>query len=130
LAEQLTEMGQTAGQIANYRTTVNFDYWRSRCEAERTENAIQAREIIYKGNAAFEETALEEARDYYEDGMARWRVLIDANPLLADDPITSDDLIKVIQRYKTILKQLDEPMPEDFVLQEYWDEHKPDDAED
>ena len=43
LAQQLGETSQRARQIANYRMTVNYDYWKARCEAEQTENATTAR---------------------------------------------------------------------------------------
>ena len=61
--------------------------------------------------------------------MQRWRAVIDSSTVLAEDSITADDLVKVIQRYYTILKQLDEPVPEDFILQDFWEEHKPEDYE-
>ncbi|MCA9102004.1 MAG: hypothetical protein KDA63_12665 [Planctomycetales bacterium] len=129
LAEQLTEMSQRAGQISGYRMTVNFDYWRDRCAAEQTEDASIAREQIYEGNAAFEEAEFEVAREKYEEGMRRWRAVMDASPTLADDNITAEDLVEVIKRYRRILKQLDEPVPDDFVLADFWEVHKPDDYE-
>lgn len=129
LAQRLTNMARLASQISSYRMTVNYDYWKARCEAEMTADAIQARENIYKGNASFEESDLETARTFFEEGMTRWRAVIDASQILREDGITADDLVEVIKRYKIILKQLDEPMPEDFVLKDFWEEHKPSDYE-
>jgi hypothetical protein len=40
---------------------------------------------------------------------------------LREDPLTADDIVEVIDRYRKLLEQLDEPFPSPFVLQDVID---------
>jgi hypothetical protein len=47
-----------------------------------------------------------------------WREVLDASQVLRDDQITKDDLNEVVDRYRKLLEQLDEPFPSSFPLQD------------
>ena len=44
---------------------------------------------------------------------------------MRNDGIVGEDIYRVIVNYHELLKQLDEPFPKDFVLQEVIEEHEP-----
>ncbi len=124
LAKQAMEAEQTANYISRYRQIVNFEYWRSRAEVEQTEEAVAARKYIYQGEQAFAEADLQTARENYDLGLATWRKLLDKFPILVTDENAGEDLMPVIERYRELLGQLDEKMPEPFILQDIIDRHQ------
>lgn len=107
--------------IGRYRQIVNFEYWRMRCDLERTDVADRAHELIYNGNQAFIDTELETAEAAYAEGMTYWRQLIDRFPELLDARDEGEDLMHVITNYGRILDSQDKPFPEDFILQDVVD---------
>jgi hypothetical protein len=122
LAEQLKEIEQRLTIIRRYRQIVNFEYWRLRAEVEQNDETLTARKLIYQGDRAFENGDLTTARDLYEKGLAAWRKVLDRFPALLDEGTTGEDLLLVIQRYQQILGQLDEKMPQPFILQDVIDQ--------
>ncbi len=108
--------------IDTSRNEVNYRYWKVRCQAEITDDALSARRLLYEGDRAYDEGAdLQTARKSYEAGLKRWRALFDQFPMLIEDGITGDELLAVIARYKEILNKSDEPFPNPFVLQDLLD---------
>jgi len=118
LANQYVEASETAEIIGRYRDIVNFDYWRAACEAEVTEAALTAREQTWRAAREFEAARLQNARKAYEEAFAAWRVVLDASAEIRNDPIGNDELAEVIDAYRRVLEQLDEPFPSPFVLQD------------
>ncbi|NDC63519.1 MAG: hypothetical protein EBZ59_05925 [Planctomycetia bacterium] len=121
LLRQLQEARETAQIIERYRAIVNFDFWRDTCEAEVTEPALRAREATWRADRDFENARLQSARKAYEESFAAWREVFDSFPNLQQDFVTADELGDVIDRYRKVLEQLDEPFPNPFVLQEIID---------
>jgi hypothetical protein len=124
-ALQLAEAAMTADTLAriidNERSIVNFEYWRLRCEMERTDDALEARKLIFEAEQEFTATHLVAAGEKYEAGLAKWRQVLDAFPALLDESIEMEDLAETISRYREALHQLDKPFPEDFILQDVLD---------
>jgi hypothetical protein len=118
LLRQYVEAQETADIIDRYREIVNFDVWRATCEAEVTEPAIKAREAMWRAEREFENARLQTAKQAYEESFAAWREVLDASPVLRKDQITKDDLNEVVDRYRKLLEQLDEPFPKSFPLQD------------
>ena len=118
LLRQYTEAKETADIIDRYREIVNFDVWRATCEAEVTEPAIKAREATWRAEKDFENAKLQPAKQAYEEAFAAWREVLDASPVLSADQITKDDINEVVDRYRKLLEQLDEPFPKSFPLQD------------
>lgn len=115
LAERLSNQELMSSRISHYRSIINYEYWRVRCEAEQTKTAVDAREFLYKAKQAHDAADLETARALYESSWQQWRKIYDQFPELMDD-ITAEDLTKDIKRYQRLLQQLDEEMPADFPL--------------
>ena len=121
LAREYTEAQERATMIDRYRDIVNFDFWRATCEAEVTEPALEARESTWRADKEFEAARLQSAKQAYEQSFAAWRKVLDASKVLREDPLTADDIVEVIDRYRKLLEQLDEPFPSPFVLQDVID---------
>lgn len=118
LLRQYTEAKETADIIDRYREIVNFDVWRATCEAEVTETAIKAREATWRAERDFENARLQPAKQAYEEAFAAWREVLDGSPVLRADQITKDDINEVVDRYRKLLEQLDEPFPKSFPLED------------
>jgi hypothetical protein len=116
LLRQYTEAKETAEIIDRYREIVNFNVWRATCEAEVTEPALRAREAAWRAEREFENARLQPAKQAYEECFAAWREVLDNSPVLSADQITKDDVNDIVDRYRKVLDQLDEPFPKPFVL--------------
>ena len=116
LAVQEAEARETADIINRYRDIVNFDLWRATCEAEVTEPALRARELTWKADREFAAARLQAAREAYEEAFRAWREVFDNSKILREDPITAEDTAEIVDRYRKLLEQLDEPFPSPFIL--------------
>ncbi len=123
LAGRIEDAQLLASRTAQYRGIVNYEYWKTRCEAEQTRTAVDAREYLYKARRLQDEASLEEARELYEKSWQQWRQLYDQFPPLMDD-VAADDLVRAIERYARLLQQLDEPLPDDFPLYDFLRRHE------
>ncbi len=118
LAARLEDLGHYSRRTSQYRSIVNYEYWGTRCEAEQTRTAVDARENLYQAQQLHDAAALEDARELYEKAWHQWRSLYDSFPRLMDD-VAADDLATAIGRYGRLLQQLDETIPEDFPLYDF-----------
>lgn len=118
LARKATELYNREQFINSQRDTVNFKYWRVRCRAERTDQAVEARRLIYEGKNYFDDGQWEEAQDAYHKGFAAWRKVIDEFPELRDDSIGGASIEEAFKGYFEVLKQLGQPFPDDFPLKD------------
>ena len=125
LAREYTEARERAEMIDRYRDIVNFDFWKACCEAEVTEPALKARESTWRADTEFAAARLQSAKQAYEESFAAWRQVLDASKVLREDPLTADDIVEVVNRYRKLLEQLDEPFPSPFVLQDMVDRTGP-----
>jgi hypothetical protein len=116
LALAEAEARETADIVARYRDIVNFDLWRATCESEVTEPALRARELTWKADREFAAARLQAAREAYEEAFQAWREVFDDSQILREDPITAEDTAEIVDRYRRLLEQLDEPFPSPFIL--------------
>ena len=123
LAEDAATHEENATYISRYRETVNFMYWRLRAQVEQSEEALNARKFIYQGDLAFREGDPTAAKTAYDQGFALWRQVLDKFPAFIEDDITGSDLMDLVKQYERILKQLDEPFPQKFPLQDVVDRY-------
>lgn len=126
LIDQIEQDGKVIHAINIDRSIVNFEYWRTRCEAERTDEAQQAHRDVYFADKYFSEEhrldRLDEIRGLYEQAWQRWAQIFEKYPALVSNPDTQD-LIKSVERYRRLLGQLDLPFPRDFPLTAMLNEH-------
>jgi hypothetical protein len=103
-------------RVDSYRNQVNFAYWRTRCEAEQTDEATSARENIFQAVKEYENARLEQAKGHFEKGWELWAQIIDGYPALRDD-LSSHDMRRWMELYLATLSHLGEELPADFKLQ-------------
>jgi hypothetical protein len=115
IARKLAQSRLLMERIDRYRDQVNFEYWRTRCEAEQTETATRAREFLYEAQLDREAARLEEARDNFMAAWDLWHEIFEQFPRLKDD-LSGQDLEKPVQQFKEVLGQLGEDIPRDFKL--------------
>jgi hypothetical protein len=116
VAADILRADERRGEIDTSRNIVNYAYWLARCQAEKTPAALEARKLLYQAQRAQLEVELEAARESYEQGFQKWKQVLDENPVLARDGITAEEIIDDINAYRRCLKELDEPFPTDFPL--------------
>jgi hypothetical protein len=119
-AQRLTKLADDLNAhyvtILGARSTVNYDYWLKRCQAESSDLGLQAREMLYQAHVAYTQDQYT-ARKPYEEAFKKWRELIDKYPEFAGDGELGEDLVNHIRRYREALKAHNEPFPkEDFIL--------------
>jgi hypothetical protein len=118
LARQFVEANETAEIIGRYRDIVNFGFWRATCEAEVTDEMLKAREATWRAERDFENARLQAAKKAYEEAFEAWRKVLDSSEVLRKDSLTADDIKELVDRYRKVLEQLDEPFPKPFILQD------------
>ncbi len=118
LAQQVADHEMLATYIRRTRDLVSFKYWRLRAEIEQSPELLDARRLIHQGDAAYRDGELLTARDRFAHAFEKWRKVLDAHKELITDDATGEDLSDIIQRYRRILAQLDEPFPKSFILQD------------
>jgi hypothetical protein len=119
LASELERQELRLRYTINYKRDANYDYWQTRADFEQTRNALDAREAMYNARKAFERADLLEAKRLYQEGFAKWRLVVDEFPsILDEESTTGDDILDYIKDYRDVLDQLDETLGEDFPLWE------------
>lgn len=127
-----TELAQESKKFESWHNTtrgdidsINYNYWKVRCKAESTPAALEARRLIYEANEAFVNDAdLVTARQKFEQGFKEWRKVLNEFPDLITDSITGANMETQIQHYENVLKQMEEAMPKNFILQDIIDKHR------
>lgn len=119
LANELERLDIQLRYTVNYKRDANYDYWQTRADFEQTPNALAAREAMFNAKKAFEDANLPEAKRLYQQGFAKWRLVIDEFPTILDEEAnTGEDLLEFVKKYRDVLDQLDETLADDFPL---WD---------
>ena len=117
-ADAATQADSMAEIISIQRDIVNFQYWRERCEFERTPEAVEARQNIFEAEQALADSDFERAGDKYDLGLAKWRAVLDQFPGLLQQTLVIEDLQEMIGRYREYLSHEDKELPNDFILRD------------
>ncbi len=104
------------------RTQVAYPYWVVRCRCEQTAPTLTTRQALFTADRAYREANLLAARTNYELAFENWRQVLDEFPSLKTDGLTAEELLDGVRRYRECLKQLDQPFPKPFVLDDLMDE--------
>jgi hypothetical protein len=117
LASDIERKATELQYTINYKRDANYDYWQTRADFEQTDNAIAAREKMYQADQAFRRADVVTAKKHYDEGFAKWQQVLEAFPaIMDDDDTTGDDLLEFVVKYRRVLDQLDERIPDDFPL--------------
>lgn len=116
ISDQIQELRAYMSTAENYRGVVNFSYWRTRCEAEQTQLALDARKLVRDADDEKRQGRdLQKARENYEDAWKKWAVIFKQFPALMDFA-EGKELMESVFQYYDLLNQLDEEFPADFPL--------------
>ncbi len=116
IAAKISDLEKLQQRINSYRSIVNFNYWKTRCEVESLENTDLARRLVYDADQALrKDSNLILAKKNYDLAFDRWYEVFKEFPELMTDDM-AEDLMKSISSYQTLLDQLGEEFPQDFVL--------------
>ncbi len=121
LAGEIEKKELTASRIGRYREIVNFEHWRRVAVIEQTDEALEARSLIYDGQQAALKALLPEASEKYKAGTARWADLLNKPEFAAlkNDAALAETLVEIIDGYVGVLEKSDDLFPEDFALQDF-----------
>jgi len=124
---ELNERMGTERELARftemYRNIVNFEYWRTRCAAERTNVAQGAHADLYRAEQLKQSGEyFTEAREKYAAAFDAWAKIFAEYPALMDNA-ESRDLVTSIENYNELLGQLEIDFPADFPLYDFLDHH-------
>lgn len=110
MANRITKSKAYSTTIRRYRDIVNFVYWRTRCEVEQQNRALEGREYLWEANDLYQKADLVGALEKYDEAWKRWASIHREHTILAED-VTAEDLVDAIKRYRNLLSQLDEDFP-------------------
>jgi hypothetical protein len=119
LAKEIDYDEKLALYTARERSTVNFDFWRTRAWAEQTAECLAAREAVLAGDRAYAKGDMIRARPEYEKGLRGWRKVLDDPEFnsLIEDPVLGGDLCDVVRRYRRCLAQDDLELKDPIIPQ-------------
>jgi len=120
LANELERLETQLQYTINYKRDANYDYWQTRADFEQTTNALEARRLMFEARKKMDYDAdPTTAKKLYDRGFAEWRKVIDKFPTILDEEaMTGEDLLDYIKKYRDVLIQLEETIPDDFPLWE------------
>jgi hypothetical protein len=118
LAKEIERLERRALEISRERSKVNFDFWRTRAEAEQTPECLAAREAIDRADKAYAKGDLIGARPQYEEGLGGWAEVLDEPDYhsLIKDVSLGGDIVDVLRRYEKCLAQEDQNLPSPFII--------------
>jgi hypothetical protein len=92
----------------------NYPYWKDRCMAEATKQAVSARQLFYEATLALKAADYPTAVAKYRDGLGLWKDLLDKHPAYKNDQLNKKDVVYLVKRYALALRQVGQPeMPKD-----------------
>jgi hypothetical protein len=124
LAQELLDLDNLLSAIRHQRQTINYDYWRDRCEGEASELGRQARLKLLAAHDKYRQDPAT-AKEPYEEAFRAWRALLDKYPRFVTDGEMGDELIREFRRYEVALEKSVVTWPENFILQDVIDARQP-----
>ncbi len=61
---------------------MNYRYWKERCLAEQTDEAVRARELFYQGTIAYKKGEFAKAAAKFKEGLQVWKLALERPPHL------------------------------------------------
>ncbi|GIW91019.1 MAG: IRE (iron responsive element) [Pirellulaceae bacterium] len=120
ITRKLTSARTLLDRIDRYRNQVNFVYWKTRCEAEQTDMALQARQLMYQARRDWDRGNLEKTKEDLDQAWDLWAQLFEQYPNLKED-LAATDLKRSMELYRLTLSQLGEELPVNFKLKWLFD---------
>jgi hypothetical protein len=97
---------------------MNYRYWKSRSQAEMTDEGVQARQLFYNGTIAYKSADFPKAVENFRNGLNIWDKLLKQHNDYRTDEFNKKDTGLIVKRYLRALRQLGEPEPKDVPFRE------------
>ncbi len=97
---------------------MNYRYWKTRCQAEQTDNGVLARKLFYEGTVAYKMGDFPKAAEKLKEGLNVWKAALNDYPTFRDDELSKKDTGLIVSRYLRVLRQLGTPVPDDVPFKE------------
>jgi hypothetical protein len=124
LVSDINDLNGQLSFVERDREVTNYPFWLLRCEVEVRPETLEARKLIHQADNTFRvDQDLLAAKGLYQQGFAKWDEVLKQFPQMRSDVLFGDDMMPSINRYRTLLKRLDEPFPDKFPLQDILDAH-------
>jgi len=124
LVTEINDLQNNLSNVERDREVTNYPFWLLRCEVEVRPETLEARKLIHEADTAFRvDQDLLAAQKLYQQGFAKWDEVLKQFPNMRSDVLFGDDMMPFINRYRTLVKRLDEPFPDHFPLQDILDAH-------
>ena len=107
-----------------YQETVNYRYWRTRALSEGETSTAEAHEMFHMAETEFKAGKPEVAIPLIEEGMKRYKKLIDDYPELRDEDLTKEEGMWAVMIWRRSLQLAGESIPADFPLAELWQKNQ------
>ena len=118
--DRMKQMPENQAHWTNrWADQMNFRYWRERCQAENTSDAVTARQLFYEGTKAYKTGDFPVAAVKFKEGLKIWKTVLDEFPTYRDDELNKKDTGLVVKRYRQILRQNLTPIPDDLPFKDY-----------
>ncbi|MEX2141307.1 MAG: hypothetical protein WD894_18725 [Pirellulales bacterium] len=121
LSNALMRAEAQVNAISTERGKVNYEYWRTRGDAESEEITLEARRLTYEAGDQMDRANVDKAIPLYEEAWKKWREVVDRYPRMAGESVSADELVEDINRYKKALSFYGQKFPQPFILQEVID---------
>ena len=98
---------------------MNYRYWKDRCQAEMTDEGVEARQLFYEGTMAYKTADFGQAVDEVQGrALTSGRSCLKDFPTYRDDDLNKKDTGLIVKRYVRVLQQLGEKVPDNFPFKE------------
>lgn len=115
LAKKLLAAEDVLRNTKSLRDQVNYSYWDERAKAEQQEIVVDARRMMFEGNALIDVADVKGAVEKFEAAWRRWDKVFRYYPMMMTED-AGEDVLKSINRYK---KLIDQDLDRSFVLWEF-----------
>ena len=133
ISDKIFALAQLGKTEATDNSNVNYDFWRSRNEAETRDLTVSARQAMYDARKMRRASIYDDEYDIdyvtkkrtstkkgalslYLDAFAQWSEVFRLYPNLQESPL-SDDIADEMHQYQTMLSFSNDQWPDDFPLQ-------------
>jgi hypothetical protein len=130
LHQENARLAQDRNLIEYSHGLINYGYWLTRCEAEKTPAANAAKKHLYLARQYHDVYAdYVRARAEYDKAWVEWAKVLAEFPELTENSIDAQLLVEAIARYEAMLTELDEKFRlEDFPLAKFLERYRAEEA--
>jgi hypothetical protein len=107
--------------LNRFSDQMNYPYFKQRCQAEGTEQGVDARRLFYDGTLALRRAEFPAAVAAYRSGLQLWKDLLEHYPLYRDDGMNQKDTGHLVKRYVQALRNVGEAVPDDLPFKELYE---------